>query len=643
MNIRRRDRRAKYLVIALFFFAAAGVFLSQHLQKSEMQVQAASLEKFDAGKIISDYQMGNYQSMTEQQIQEFLTSKNSCKNTNKALYDEMTSLYSPKYTWHFDNGHFVCLSEEKFGDGEVIGEGETAAHIIWQAAQDYKINPQVLLVLLQKEQGLITDTFPNSIQYRSATGYGCPDTAACSTKYYGFKNQVRNAASMFRTVLNGGWTNYPVGKNYVQYNPDPDCGGSVVDIKNKATSALYRYTPYQPSQAALNAGYGTVECGAYGNRNFYLYFEDWFGGIVDEKAEKKTDDTSKDVKDSKDTKDSKDAKNTKEEIKLSKTDERFEELKKAGVNLGDKMETEFCYKNSKSGKDYCVQRYKNGYIISGPNGAWESYGDIRTRWSQIKYENGVLGYPAGGVECETKNGKKLCSQKYDNGYIISSPSGVWESYGATRERWAALKSGDGVLGYPKDEVFCYKNSKNGKDYCVQRYDNGYIISGPNGAWESYGATRNRWAQLKYENGVLGYPKDEVYCYKNSKNDKDYCVQRYDNGYIISGPNGAWESYGEIRTRWAALGYENGVLGYPMDEVYCYKNLKNGKDYCVQRYDNGYIISGPNGTWESYGVTRDKWAATDFERGSYGYPKGPVVVNGNVTTQQYDGGEIRVSK
>ena len=81
----------------------------------------------------------------------------------------------------------------------------------------------------------------------------------------------------------------------------------------------------------------------------------------------------------------------------------------------------------------------------------------------------------------------------------------------------------------------------------------------------------------------------------------------------------------------------------MDEVYCYKNSKNGKDYCVQRYDNGYIISGPNGTWESYGVTRDKWAATDFERGAYGYPKGPVVVNGNVTTQQYDGGEIRVSK
>src|SRR5699024_261440 len=36
--------------------------------------------------------------------------------------------------------------------------------------------------------------------------------------------------------------------------------------------------PYQPNRAALNAGYGTGDgCSAYGNRNFYNYFTDWFG------------------------------------------------------------------------------------------------------------------------------------------------------------------------------------------------------------------------------------------------------------------------------------------------------------------------------------------------------------------------------
>ena len=272
---RRHTRRNVVLFTGLFAASALAAFLSN---ASEPEATAATLDKFDPGNIISDYMMGNYTSMTEAEIQQFLTSKNSCQNKSRALYDEMVAAYGAAgYTWHWKDDHFVCLSEELFGDGEVIGEGETAAHIIWQAANDYKINPQVILVLLQKETSLITDSYPNNRDYRKATGYGCPDTAACSEKYYGFKNQIRNAAALFSTVLNGGWTNFPLGENYIQYNPNAACGGSVVNIKSLATSALYRYTPYQPNAGAIAAGYGTAECGAYGNRNFYLYFSDWFG------------------------------------------------------------------------------------------------------------------------------------------------------------------------------------------------------------------------------------------------------------------------------------------------------------------------------------------------------------------------------
>ena len=277
INYRAIGFRSLAVFVAVFLFT---VMFNVRRQDS-VRVEAASLANFDPGYIISDYQMGRYTSMTEAEIQTFLTSKNSCNNTDAALYQSLTA-NNPTIKWHFENGHFVCLSEELFGDGEVIGEGETAAHIIWQAAQDYKINPQVLLVLLQKETGLITDKIPNNFDYRKATGYGCPDTAPCSEKYYGFKNQIRKAAALFSEVLNGGWTNYPLGNNYIQYNPSAGCGGTVVNVRNLATSALYRYTPYQPNAGALAAGYGTAYCGAYGNRNFYLYFQDWFGGIVDE-------------------------------------------------------------------------------------------------------------------------------------------------------------------------------------------------------------------------------------------------------------------------------------------------------------------------------------------------------------------------
>ncbi|MBR2862616.1 MAG: RICIN domain-containing protein, partial [Bacteroidaceae bacterium] len=284
-TVRRRDKRIWYLLGGIFVAVFVFTFLIQRDKMLEEDVGAANLAKFDPGYIISDYQMSNYTTMNESQIQAFLKSKNSCNDRNIGRYTagdkvDYFSEMSPPRTWHIKDGHFVCMADEEEFDGG------TAAHIIYEAAQDYKINPQVLLVLLEKEQSLVRDTFPHSQQYRSATGYGCPDTAACSSKYYGLKNQIRNAAALFRTVLDGGWTNYPLGENYVQYNPSAACGGSVVNIRNLATSALYRYTPYQPNAVTL-AG-GSNSCSAYGNLNFYRYFEDWFGGITDGVMEAKS-------------------------------------------------------------------------------------------------------------------------------------------------------------------------------------------------------------------------------------------------------------------------------------------------------------------------------------------------------------------
>lgn len=270
-----RAHRGPIFVLFVFCMMVSFSFLAA---RGMLHTSAAPVQGFNPGNIISDAVMGNHNSMTKDDIQRFLTAKNSCKNTDYNQYLKLKAAY-PQHEWHFANGHFVCLSEELFGDGTTIGSGQTAAEIIYQAAQDYKINPQVLIVLLEKEQSLITDTYPNYRQYRSATGYGCPDTAPCDQEYYGFKNQVRKAAEMFRTVLDGGWSNYPAGKtSYIQYNPTASCGGSMVYIENRATSALYRYTPYQPNAAALAAGSGTGDiCGAYGNRNFYIYFTNWFG------------------------------------------------------------------------------------------------------------------------------------------------------------------------------------------------------------------------------------------------------------------------------------------------------------------------------------------------------------------------------
>lgn len=212
--------------------------------------EAANAQDFNAGNIMGDQVMSNYDSMSSSQIQQFLEAKGvDCSGT-------------------------LCLKN-------YTDSGTSASTIIYQAAQDFHINPQVLLVLLQKENGLVTSSSPALWNYRTATGYGCPDNSDCNADYFGFTNQIRWSATMFRAILDESpswYTPYVIGTQPVLYNPVTACGSLSVTIQNLATVALYSYTPYVPNAAALAAGYGLGDdCSAYGNRNFYLYFTDWFG------------------------------------------------------------------------------------------------------------------------------------------------------------------------------------------------------------------------------------------------------------------------------------------------------------------------------------------------------------------------------
>jgi hypothetical protein len=160
------------------------------------------------------------------------------------------------------------------------GGRKSAAQIINEVGASCGINPKVILITLQKEQSLITDDWPWSVQYEKATGYACPDTAACDPAYAGFFKQVYYGARQFKRYANDASSfRYRAGRdNYIQYNPNAACGGTNVFIQNQATAGLYNYTPYQPNAAALANLYGTGDaCSAYGNRNFWRMFNDWFG------------------------------------------------------------------------------------------------------------------------------------------------------------------------------------------------------------------------------------------------------------------------------------------------------------------------------------------------------------------------------
>lgn len=263
------------IILTLATFAAGA-------STAYVPVSAVAGSQFNAGRIIDDVVFFSANTMSVNDIQAFLNSKVPVCDTNHAST-------SPS-----NQPPFICLkdyhqdeptraAETGLCNGISPRTASTSAQIIYDVAHSCGVNPQVLLVLLQKEQSLVTDTWPWTTQYRSATGYGCPDTAPCDAEYYGFFNQVYSAARQFRYYANNPTLfSYRMGRsNNILYNPNSSCGSSPVYLQNQATAGLYNYTPYQPNAAALNNLYGTGDsCSAYGNRNFWRMFNDWFGASV---------------------------------------------------------------------------------------------------------------------------------------------------------------------------------------------------------------------------------------------------------------------------------------------------------------------------------------------------------------------------
>ena len=231
---------------------------------------AADLTGFEPGFIMSDAIFYDSTTMASPAIQSFLDGTGaSCVQGT----DGSPCLKAYRETTQSRNATARCPG------GYAGAANESAADIIAKVAAGCGINPQVLIVTLQKEEGLVKTTNPTAGKYRSAMGYGCPDGSPCDALYYGFSTQVYLAASQFRNyALNP--TGYPHRAgivNNIRFSPTLACGTSAVFIQNQATAGLYNYTPYQPNAAALAAGYGGDACSAYGNRNFWNDFTDWFG------------------------------------------------------------------------------------------------------------------------------------------------------------------------------------------------------------------------------------------------------------------------------------------------------------------------------------------------------------------------------
>ena len=286
--------KAKLLIGFLSSLAITVIFLGK--------VSAAT---FNPNNVISDALFNNASSMNAAQIDNFINLfPASCISQDNGFSAPDPTGYSPS-------------------NGFSYGSNVTAGQVIYDAAQTYGINPQVLLATIEKEQSLVTGGAGCSVlRYAGAAGYGCPDggttysysgvdlytingatitsvsgTCVNTALKVGFSQQIIRAAWLLkfgeqRSEGNIGWdvqlTNFPESGDSWKNSDDPQScyggpmtrgtwqicpkgpltyydgyttiDGTSVQMDDGATAALYWYTPHLS-----------------GNQSFFNIFTSWFG------------------------------------------------------------------------------------------------------------------------------------------------------------------------------------------------------------------------------------------------------------------------------------------------------------------------------------------------------------------------------
>lgn len=211
----------KYKALQLVGLLLSGIFC--------LPLVALAQADFNPQFIISDAELSNNIGWTRGDVQRFLD----------------------------DRGSYL----RQYQGPDASGTVKSAADIIYDAAQNYQINPKYILVTLQKEQSLVTDDQPTPKQLDWAAGYGVCDGCSMDDpkvqKYRGFGKQVDNAAGIMRWYYNN--RDNPIVK---QKDTPIRIDNQDVTPQSWATAFLYTYTPH-----------------FHGNRNFWRIWETWFEGL----------------------------------------------------------------------------------------------------------------------------------------------------------------------------------------------------------------------------------------------------------------------------------------------------------------------------------------------------------------------------
>ena len=120
-------------------------------------------------------------------------------------------------------------------------DGVRAADLMVSAARAENINPVMLLIRLQVEQGLVSKTSrPSQTKVNRALGCGCYDGASCASQFRGFEKQMACGAQTHRKLFDASTNDGEWRANVAKKTSDRIW----ITPSNHATAALYGYTPW---------------------------------------------------------------------------------------------------------------------------------------------------------------------------------------------------------------------------------------------------------------------------------------------------------------------------------------------------------------------------------------------------------------
>lgn len=191
-----------------------------------------------------------------------------------------------------------------------------------------------------------------------------------------------------------------------------------------------------------------------------------------------------------------------------------------------------------------------------------------------------------------------------------------EIMGAIERKWRSLGGPEGPLGQALSEETATFDSV-GR---FQSFNGGIISWHPStGAHVVQGAIADRWLERGREK--FGYPTTDETSTPDGRGRFSHfrslqVTDQAESSIYWTPETGAHILHGGIRTKWASMGWERSLLGYPVtDEL----PTPDGRGW-YNHFQGGAIYwTEETGAHEVHGDIYNKWASLSWERSFLGYP------------------------